>query len=314
MFAGERQTTEGEAWPQAARRRLHFRSPPVRANFASVGSRSRQGKTRANGRPTLSKRRSATPRQVRAGNATPALRARAAATSRLTCASAHGIEFDASHARYETRRSWVSTLCYMAIRARKTPRRPHDHDRCRAAGVPVLRCWDAAGLPDPCDQPLAPWRARRPRDRSGATGRGGYRRRSSSVIERITSDPFWTCSRTTCSLAWRCCSARSRPVFTRPPRRFQRACARPRTISRLRAHASESERMAPGHDRSTSAFFFHRRIQPIRRRFAASATETPRATTAPATSRSTARPRSGKHRPDSSVRLARGGSCEPQLM
>ena len=176
-----------------------------------------------------------------------------------------------------------------------------------------LKHWDAAG--DESDRICHVACAGAPPDRSDATGRGGYRRRSSSVIERITSDPFWTCSRTTCSLAWRCCSAFSRPVFTRSPRlatRSQRACARPRTISRPRAHASESELIAPGHNRSTSASFIRRRIPADRRRFAASATETSRATTRSQPHRSTARPPFGKHRPGSFRPPRPGRSCEPR--
>jgi hypothetical protein len=39
------------------------------------------------------------------------------------------------------------------------------------------------------------------RGRLFGAGSGGYRRRSSSVIWRITSDPFVTCSRTKSSFA-----------------------------------------------------------------------------------------------------------------
>jgi hypothetical protein len=71
----------------------------------------------------------------------------------------------------------------------------------------------------------------------GSVGRGGYRRRSSAVIGRITSTPLSTCSRTSSSLAWRFSSARSRAVFTESPRDTGPACwtSDPRLCRRLHA-------------------------------------------------------------------------------
>src|SRR5437588_4023386 len=58
-------------------------------------------------------------------------------------------------------------------------------------------------LPDPSDQALALSHAHRLPSRLAGTGRGGYRRRSSAVILRITSAPLSTCSRTRSSFSWR---------------------------------------------------------------------------------------------------------------
>ena len=56
----------------------------------------------------------------------------------------------------------------------------------------------------------------------GGAERGGYCRRSSSVIWRITSEPLSTCSRTSASFSARFASARSRAVLTRSPHRGSR--------------------------------------------------------------------------------------------
>jgi hypothetical protein len=72
-----------------------------------------------------------------------------------------------------------------------------------------------AHLADPGDQSLAV--AQRDRRPSGFGGRDGYRRRSASVIGRITSEPLSTCWRTISSFSARFSSARSRVVFA--PRR-----------------------------------------------------------------------------------------------
>src|SRR5438270_401203 len=69
-------------------------------------------------------------------------------------------------------------------------------------------------LPDPGDQSLTLGRTHLLSARLVRGARGGYRRRSASVILRITSEPLSTCSRTTASFSARFSSARSRAVFT----------------------------------------------------------------------------------------------------
>lgn len=74
-----------------------------------------------------------------------------------------------------------------------------------------------AELADPRQEPVTLAHTHRLPGRLVCTGRGGYRRRSSSVISRITSDPFWTCSRINSSFAARFSSARWRVLFIGPP-------------------------------------------------------------------------------------------------
>jgi hypothetical protein len=69
-------------------------------------------------------------------------------------------------------------------------------------------------LPDPRDQALPSAGTHRLSTRLDRGARGGYRRRSASVILRITSDPLSTCARTIASFSARFSSARSRAVFT----------------------------------------------------------------------------------------------------
>lgn len=61
--------------------------------------------------------------------------------------------------------------------------------RCWFAGCP----FGAANLADPRDQPLTLAQAHQRTRRLGRAGRGGKRRRSSSVIWRITNEPLCTC-------------------------------------------------------------------------------------------------------------------------
>ena len=85
---------------------------------------------------------------------------------------------------------------------------------CRASVRCVSAGRRAAYLADSCNQSLALTHDHRLPDRFGGALRGGYRRRSSAVMRRITSTPLCTCSWMRSSLAWRFSSALSRVVFT----------------------------------------------------------------------------------------------------
>src|ERR1019366_1299139 len=80
----------------------------------------------------------------------------------------------------------------------------------------------ATNVSDARDEPLPLAHAHDLPYRLGRAGRGGYRRRSASVILRITSEPLSTCSRTSSSLAWRFSCSRSHSVFTSSPSRRRR--------------------------------------------------------------------------------------------
>ena len=121
-------------------------------------------------------------------------------------------------------------LAYLGDAFHASPARPHFEDPASAGECPGLELNSASQVAigvledrrvvrDSGDEERghACFDSRSRAGRFVGTGRGGYRRRSASVICRITSEPLWTCSRTSSSFAARFSSAFSRVVFTRSP-------------------------------------------------------------------------------------------------